>query len=441
MATIMPVMPDTGIEYSAAAPDWLQAGLRHLWLPYTQMQNLPSPLPIVSAEDVHLHLTDGRSLIDGISSWWTVCHGYNHPHIRAAVVEQIQRLPHVMLGGLVHEPVARLASRLSALLPGDLDHVFFSESGSVSVEVALKMAVQYWINRGISGRHRFVSFRFGYHGDTMACMSICDPEEGMHGLFAGYLPEQIVVEVPRSAAQRQAFRQVLKERREEIAAVIIEPLVQGAGGLKMYDAETLAFIRRACDEQDHLLILDEIMTGFGRTGTMFACEQAEIVPDIATFSKALTGGTLPLAATVASRRVFDAFLSDSPATALMHGPTYMGNPLACAAAHASLDLFDSEPRLRQVAVIEARLRDGLAACRGLKGVVDVRVKGAIGVVELDRAGEANWLKPRLIAEGVWVRPFGNIVYLMPPFIIGTADLDRLIGAVVKVVSDWSRERA
>ena len=439
MVTAMPAMPDN--TAASTPPDWLQAGIDHLWLPYTQMRDLPTPLPIVSAEGVRLHLADGRSLIDGISSWWTVCHGYNHPHIRAAVVEQIQHLPHVMLGGLVHEPVARLATRLTAMLPGDLDHVFFSESGSVSVEVAMKMAIQYWINRGIVGRHRFVSFRFGYHGDTMACMSVCDPEEGMHGLFAGYLPEQIIADVPRSADQRAAFRRLLKDRRAEIAAVIIEPLVQGAGGLKMYDADTLAFIRQACDEQDHLLILDEIMTGFGRTGTMFACQQADIIPDIATFSKALTGGTLPLAATVATRRVFDAFLSDSPATALMHGPTYMGNPLACAAAHASLDLFEREPRLQQVAAIETRLRDGLSACRGLKGVLDVRTKGAIGVVELDRAGEANWLKPRLIAEGVWVRPFGNIVYLMPPFVIEPADLDRLIAAVVNVVSDWSRERA
>ncbi len=422
-------------------PDWLQGGLPHLWLPYTQMRNLPTPLPIVSADGVRLHLADGCNLIDGISSWWTACHGYNHPHIRASVVEQIQHLPHVMLGGLVHEPVLLLAQRLAALLPGDLDHVFFSESGSVSVEVALKMAVQYWINRGITGRYRFVSFRFGYHGDTMACMSICDPDEGMHALFAGYLPQQIVVDVPRTAEQRSAFRAVLASRRDEIAGVIIEPLVQGAGGLKMHDAETLAFIRQACDEQDHLLILDEIMTGFGRTGTLFACEQAGIVPDIITLSKALTGGTLPLAATVATRRVYEAFLSDSAATALMHGPTYMGNPLACAAANASLDLFEREPRLTQVAAIEAQLRDRLAACRDLKGVVDVRVKGAIGVVQLDRAGEANWLKPRLIEQGVWVRPFGDIVYLMPPFVIAPADLASLTDAVVKVVTAWSRERA
>ena len=431
-------MPDTA---GRETPAWLTSGLPHLWLPYTQMQTAAAPLAVASAEGVRLHLADGRTLIDGVSSWWTQCHGYNHPHIRNAVTAQIEKLPHVMLGGLVHEPVATLARRLAALLPGDLDHVFFSESGSVSVEVAMKMAVQYWINRGQQGRHRFVAFRFGYHGDTAACMSVCDPEEGMHSRFKGYLSEQIVLDVPETAEQRAAFRAALKSRRGSIAAVMIEPLVQGAGGMKFHDAETLAFIRQACDAEDHLLILDEIMTGFGRAGSMFACEQAGIVPDIVTLSKALSGGTLPLAATVAARRVYEAFLSDDPGSALMHGPTYMGNPLACAAGNASLDLFEREPRLRQVAAIERQMASELEPCRGLKGVVDVRVKGAIGVVQLDRAGEAAWLKPRFVERGVWVRPFGDIVYLMPPFVIAAEDLACLTSAVVDVVGDWSRNRA
>ena len=431
-------MPDTD---PGGSPAWLRAGLPHLWLPYTQMQTEAPPLAVASASGVRLTLADGRELIDGVSSWWTQCHGYNHPHIRQAVVAQIERLPHVMLGGLVSEPAATLAGRLAALLPGDLDHVFLSESGSVSVEVAMKMAVQYWINRGRQGRHRFVAFRFGYHGDTAACMSVCDPDEGMHARFKGYLTEQIVLEVPRTAAQRAAFAAVLKDRRDSIAAVMIEPLVQGAGGMKFHDAETLAFIRRACDAEDHLLILDEIMTGFGRTGSMFACEQAGITPDIVTLSKALSGGTLPLSATIATRRVYDAFLSDDPMKALMHGPTYMGNPLACAAANASLDLFEREPRLDQVAAIERQLAVELAPCRRMKGVVDERVKGAIGVVQLDRAGEAAWLKGKFVEQGVWIRPFGDIVYLMPPFVIASDDLRRLTAAVATVVDDWSRHRA
>jgi adenosylmethionine-8-amino-7-oxononanoate aminotransferase len=431
-------MSDTARRES---PAWLKAGLPHLWLPYTQMKSVVTPLAVESAEGVRLKLADGRELIDGVSSWWTQCHGYNHPHIRQAVIRQMEKLPHVMLGGLVNEPAVTLAKRLAGLLPGDLDHVFFSESGSVSVEIAMKMAVQYWLNRGRQGRYRFVAFRFGYHGDTAACMSVCDPEEGMHGQFKDYLSEQIVLDVPRTENQRAALQTVLKSRRDSIAAVIIEPLVQGAGGMKFYDAETLAFIRKACDAEDHLLILDEIMTGFGRTGSMFACEQARIAPDIVTLSKALSGGTMPLAATIATRRVYDAFLSDQPGFSLMHGPTYMGNPLACAAGNASLDLFEREPRLDQVAAIEQQLRAELEPCREFKGVLDVRVKGAIGVVQLDRTEDADKMKQKFIERGVWIRPFGDVVYLMPPFVISAADLRTLTAAMVEVVGEWSRSRA
>jgi adenosylmethionine-8-amino-7-oxononanoate aminotransferase len=396
---------------------------------------------VVGADGARLKLADGRELIDGVSSWWTVCHGYNHPHIRDAVAAQLQAVPHVMLGGLATEPTFRLAKRLADLLPGDLDHVFFSESGSVSVEIAMKMAVQYWINRGQKGRHRFVSFRFGYHGDTLAAMSVCDPDEGMHGLFKGYLPQQIIADVPRAKEQQTEFVRLLRAHRSEVAAVIIEPLVQGAGGMKFYEPDVLRFLRRVCDEADCLLILDEIMTGFGRIGPMFACAEAEIVPDIITLSKALTGGTLPLAATVARKHVFEVFLSDDPSKALMHGPTYMGNALACAAANASLDLFEREPRLNQVRAIEAQLRTELEPCRHLTGVVDVRVRGALGVVQLTKFGEGPWFRPRFLAEGVWIRPFGDIVYVAPPFVIPAEELSRLTRAIVRHVSAWSQQRA
>ncbi|HEV8389937.1 MAG TPA: adenosylmethionine--8-amino-7-oxononanoate transaminase [Dongiaceae bacterium] len=423
------------------SPDWLTSGSSHLWLPYAQMKVAPTPIAVVGAEGARLKLADGRELIDGVSSWWTVCHGYNHPHIRAAVAAQLQAVPHVMLGGLATEPTLRLAKRLADLLPGDLDHMFFSESGSVSVEIAMKMAVQYWINRGQTGRHRFVSFRFGYHGDTLAAMSVCDPDEGMHGLFKGYLPQQIIADVPATREQQAEFTRLLRAHRDEVAAVIIEPLVQGAGGMKFYGPEVLRFLRQACDEADCLLILDEIMTGFGRIGPMFACAEAEIVPDIITLSKALTGGTLPLAATIATRKVFEAFLSDDPGKALMHGPTYMGNALACAAANASLDLFEREPRLSQVRAVEAQLRAELEPCRRLTGVVDVRVRGALGVVQLTRAGEGPWFRPRFLEDGVWIRPFGDIVYVAPPFVIPSDELARLTQAIVRHVSAWSQQRA
>ncbi len=423
------------------APDWLTSGSSHLWLPYAQMKTAPIPIAVVGAEGARLKLADGRELIDGVSSWWTVCHGYNHPHIRESVAAQLRSVPHVMLGGLATEPTLRLAKRLADLLPGDLDHVFFSESGSVSVEIAMKMAVQYWINKGRKGRHRFVSFRFGYHGDTLAAMSVCDPDEGMHGLFKGYLPQQIIADLPRTKEQQAEFVRLLRAHRDEVAAVIIEPLVQGAGGMKFYEPDVLRFLRRACDEADCLLILDEIMTGFGRIGPMFACAEAEIVPDIITLSKALTGGTLPLAATIARAHVFEAFLSDDPAKALMHGPTYMGNALACAAANASLDLFEREPRLQQVRAIEAQLHSQLEPCRRLNGVVDVRVRGALGVVQLNRAGEGPWFRPRFVEDGVWIRPFGDIVYVAPPFVISSDELSRLTQAMVRHVSAWSQQRA
>jgi len=421
------------------ARDWLTDGLPNIWLPYAQMATAAPPLAVVATQGARIRLADGRELIDGISSWWTACHGYNHPHIRAAVEAQLATLPHVMFAGLVHEPALKLARRLAALLPGDLERVFFTESGSVAVEVALKMAIQYWRNKGRPERKRIVHFRHAYHGDTFATMALCDPEEGMHTLFAGAMPDQIMAELPDTPLMRAAFDRLLATHAERLAAVIVEPLVQGAGGMKMHDAATLAFIAEACAQHGVLLIADEIMTGFGRTGRLFACEEAEIVPDIVCLSKALTGGTLPLAATVARRHVFEAFLADDPAAALMHGPTYMANPLACAAANASLDLFESEPRLAQVAGIEAQLREQLAPCRELAGVADVRIKGAIGAVEL--AGEIGLdaLRRRFAELGVWVRPFGNVVYLMPPFVIAADELATLTAAVRRVLAERAQQ--
>lgn len=408
-----------------------------LWLPYTQMATAPAPLPVVGATGVRIELADGRTLIDGISSWWTMCHGYNHPHIRQAVAAQLETLPHVMFAGFVHEPALALARRLLALLPRDEKRipgrVFFSESGSVAVEVALKMAVQFWRNQG-QRRTRFLAFRDGYHGDTLGALSVTDPGSGFHDALAGYRVPQRFADLPRDAATRAALDAELSNR--DIAAVIVEPRVQGAGGMRFHDAATLQAVRAACDAHGVLLIADEIMTGFGRTGAPFASGGA--APDILCLSKALTGGTLPLAATVAAEHVFAAFCSERAEDAFMHGPTFMANPLACAAANASLDLFEREPGLRQVAAIEAQMRRELAPCRTLPGVVDVRVMGAIGVVQLDRPVAAG-LRPAFLEREVWLRPFGDIVYLTPPFVIEPADLTTLTTAVCEVVADWSRQ--
>lgn len=416
-----------------ASPGWYAEGLPHIWLPYAQMKTVPDPLPVVRTEGARIVLADGRELIDGIASWWTACHGYNQPHIRQAVERQLASMPHVMFGGMVHEQALTLAKRLTALLPGDLDRVFFSDSGSVAVEVAMKMAVQYWLNRGARGKTTFVAFKGGYHGDTTGAMAVCDPNEGMHALFAGLLPQHIITDLPDSQEHAAALDALLARESGTIAAIIVEPLVQGAGGMKFHDAETLRCLRALADKHDLLLIFDEIFTGFGRTGTMFACEVAGVTPNIITLSKALTGGTLPLAVTIATSKVFGAFWSDDPNKALMHGPTFMANALACAAANASLDLFEREPRLRQVAAIEQQLGHELAPCRAMPNVKDVRVRGAIGVVELARIGDLGALRKRFVDEGVFVRPFGNIVYLAPAFTITTDELSQLTRAVAKLI--------
>jgi adenosylmethionine---8-amino-7-oxononanoate aminotransferase len=420
----------------AWAPDWYDRGLPHVWLPYSQMKTASPPLAVRATRGSRIVLADGRELIDGIASWWSACHGYNHPHIRAAVERQLAAMPHVMFGGLVHEPALRLAQRLVALCaPADLDRVFFSESGSVAVEVALKMAMQYWRNRGLPSRSRIVCFHGAYHGDTTGAMAVSDPAASMHAAFRGLLPRQIVLDLPTDEPSTAHFERVIGEQAEQIAAIIVEPSVQGAGGMRFHDAQVLRTLRAAADRHDVLLIFDEIFTGFGRTGSLFAFQSAGVTPDIITLGKALTGGTLPLAATLARKRVFEAFWSDDAAHAFMHGPTFMANPLACAAANASIDLFEREPRLDQVASISRALTRRLEPCRGIPGVKDVRVKGAIGVVEVERIENLNALRQRFIAEGVFIRPFDSVVYLTPAFTIAETELVKLTDAVNVVLAE------
>ncbi|PCI51278.1 MAG: adenosylmethionine--8-amino-7-oxononanoate transaminase [Alphaproteobacteria bacterium] len=418
-------------------PDWFREGYGNIWLPYAQMQTVGEALPVVATDGVMIELADGRRLIDGIASWWTACHGYNNPQMQEKIIAQVKNMSHVMLGGLVHEGAATLAKRLADLLPGDLNHVFFSESGSVSVEIALKMAAQYWINLGEQGHSRFVCFRSGYHGDTTAAMSVGDSEAGMHKAFSGFLSQQFLQPLPETDQEMAEFNEFLAEHKGQIAAVIMEPLVQGAGGMKFHGPETLAAIAKICFKHDVLLILDEIFTGFGRTGTMFACEQADITPDIICLGKALTAGTVAMAATVATDRVYDAFLSDDADKAFMHGPTYMANPLACAAANASLDIFRDEPVLDRVRRIEGHLMQSLGQFRGLPGVVDVRVKGAIGVIQMKEIGDLAALRQQFADEGVWIRPFGDIIYLTPSFSMESHELAALTQAIDKVLN--SRE--
>jgi adenosylmethionine-8-amino-7-oxononanoate aminotransferase len=382
-------------------------------------------------------LADGRQLIDGMASWWTACHGYNHPHLVQAMVAQLRTMPHVMFGGIHHPQALRLATRLASLLPGRLQHVFFCDSGSVAVEVAMKMAVQYWQNRQQSGRTRFVSFRHAYHGDTMGAMSVCDPINSMHARWTGYLPEQLTHPIPETVEQQESLRQVLGRHQHELAGVIVEPLVQGAGGMKFHSVDALCAIEQACRKFDLLLIADEIATGFGRTGSLFACQQAVIVPDIICLGKALSGGMLSFAATVATDTVYEAFLSEDPSACLMHGPTYMANPLACAAANASLDLFELEPRVEQARAMEASLRAGLEPCRILDQVVDVRCRGAVGVIQVERLHHVDRLRQRLVDRGVWLRPFGDMIYLTPALNIDPDALDQLLTVTREVVQEWS----
>ena len=423
---------------SDSMPDWLTEGIDHLWLPYTQMKDAPLPAPVTKTEGSKIFLADGQELIDGCSSWWTTCHGYNHPHILSAVQRQMEQVSHVMFGGLANEPAYRLAKRLADLAPGNLSRVFLAESGSVSVEVAMKMAMQFWINQGQDSHKKFVCFEGAYHGDTLGTMALCDPEDGMHKMFGGALINQHVLQLPQDDQSCEAFKTFIETHKNELAAVIVEPLVQGAGGLKFHDEDCLRFIREVTQKHGVLLIFDEIMTGFGRTGTMFAAEAADTVPDIMTLSKAMTGGVMPLSAAISTDEVAAAFFSDHSEHALMHGPTFMGHALGCAAANASLDLFEMEPRLEQVAEIEKQFQEKLVAAQNIKGVSDVRVRGAIGVIQLNRAPDLDWLKKRFVQKGVFIRPFADVIYAMPPFTTSEDELNTIIDAMIDVTRDWSR---
>ena len=410
-------------------PKWLEEGLQHTWLPYAQMQNTFAPLPAISTEGTSITLSDGRKLIDGIASWWSACHGYNHQHILSAVQQQLGQMPHIMFAGLAHEPAMKLATRLAKLT--NLPKVFFSDSGSTAIEVAMKMAAQFWTNQHRKTKTRFIAFRNAYHGDTMGAMSVSDPENGMHHVYAPYMPMQYVVDLPTGEYGFAEFEAVLKDNKKNIAALVMEPLVQAAGGMLFHSPDIIAEIYRLCKAHEILFIADEVATGFGRTGTMFASQQAGITPDIMCIGKALTGGVMTLAATLATEEIYNAFLDEELAKAFMHGPTYMANPLACAAANASLDLFEKEPRLKQIEAIEAQMWAGLKPLAELAHIEDVRVMGAIGVVQLKNATwEQMFALRKAFAEaGCWIRPFGNIVYLMPAFTITKEDLETLLTTV------------
>ena len=423
-------------------PEWYEDGLPHIWQPYTQPNLSPDPLPVAKTEGCRIILEDGRELIDGVSSWWSMAHGYNHPKLIEAAKNQLDAMPHVMFAGLAHEQAYKLAKRLSSMAPGrgELSRVFFSDSGSTATEVAMKMALQYWVNKEQPRKDRFICFHEGYHGDTFGAMSVSDPEHGMHKAYKNNIIMHYVLDIPSGEYSFSEFADAIEAYAPNIAGLMIEPLVQGAGGMRFHSPDVLAEIHRLCKEHDILFIADEIATGFGRTGSMFACEEAGIVPDIMCVGKGLTGGMMTLAATLATEQVYEAFLGEDLEMALMHGPTFMANATACAVANASLDLFESEPRLEQVAAIELAMHKALMPLKELPGVLDVRVKGAIGAVHVSKQHMDMFaLREAFLKRGVWLRPFHDVIYLMPPLVISAEELKILTDAVVEVVNLWSAE--
>jgi adenosylmethionine---8-amino-7-oxononanoate aminotransferase len=422
---------------------WDEAAIRelvafdreHIWHPYAPMPARVPAHPVVSAKGVRLTLADGRELIDGMSSWWAAIHGYGHPVLDAAITGQLRDMAHVMFGGLTHPLAVRLAELLVGIAPEPLTKVFFADSGSVSVEVAIKMALQYWRSRGRPDRSRLFTVRGGYHGDTFGAMAVCDPVGGMHRLFTGVLPEHVFAPPPPAGADpayAAELERLVAAHAGELAAIIVEPVVQGAGGMRFYDPSHLRTLRALADEHDVLLILDEIATGFGRTGTLFGCEHAGVDPDIMCVGKALTGGYLTLAATLCTDRVAQG-IGEGEAGVLMHGPTYMANPLACACAVASIGLLRQRDWRAEVAGIEKALADGLAAARDRPGVVDVRVLGAIGVIETAEPVDVAAVQETIMARGVWLRPFRNLIYTMPPYICAPEEISAITDAMLAAV--------
>ncbi|NOH67617.1 adenosylmethionine--8-amino-7-oxononanoate transaminase [Vibrio rotiferianus] len=407
---------------------------QHIWHPYTSTLTPLTCYPVASANGVHIKLEDGTELVDGMSSWWSTIHGYNHPHLNQAAHQQIDRVSHVMFGGITHQPAISLCKKLLSLAPSNLEHVFLADSGSVAVEVSLKMALQYWHAKG-ERRPKFLTLRHGYHGDTFAAMSVTDPDNSMHSLYKGFLPEHIFAESPTCGYWDEwkpedltDFEHKIETHHKELAAVILEPIVQGAGGMRIYHPEFLKGVRRLCDKYGLLLIADEIATGFGRTGKLFACEHADIQPDILCVGKALTGGYMTLSATLASKHVADT-VCGGDAGCFMHGPTFMGNPLACAVATASLELIEQGNWQQQTQQIEALFSELLPKLEEYDLVKNTRWLGAIGVVETHRPVNMEAIQALFVEHGVWIRPFGKLIYMMPPFISKPEDIEKLVNAI------------